>query len=346
MKIRFSSPKEQQPTREQGLKVLYAPGKRLAFKLRWYLILLAVTSPLLWLVGRALLSVWLIEAPAQLLLPASELRAREPGQVRQVLVRPGERVAAGQPLLELDNPEWRARLALLAEPVQPVAAATAQQSALLQRERDTLLRLQDSAAQRLTQLQALRAAGAATRGEEQAARDELDRRRLDLLQFDQRLAVQAPQDGALQQRELERAWLLARLQGLSLRAVEAGVVSEVLVAEGENVGPGTLLLRQQRPEAVQLWIYLDPRHAEYALPGQRLSLLLPDGSRLPAEVVRQVEDSIAVPAELQPAFSAPSRHLRLQARILGELPPRWRVDRLGLVARFPHRWGWLDAWAD
>ena len=79
MKIRFSSPKEQQPTREQGLKVLYAPGKRLAFKLRWYLILLAVTSPLLWLVGRALLSVWLIEAPAQLLLPASELRAREPG---------------------------------------------------------------------------------------------------------------------------------------------------------------------------------------------------------------------------------------------------------------------------
>ena len=59
-----------------------------------------------------------------------------------------------------------------------------------------------------------------------------------------------------------------------------------------------------------------------------------------------MEDSIAVPAELQPAFSAPSRHLRLQARILGELPPRWRVDRLGLVARFPHRWGWLDAWAD
>ena len=34
MKIKFSSAKEQQPTQEQGLQVLYAPGKRLAFRVR------------------------------------------------------------------------------------------------------------------------------------------------------------------------------------------------------------------------------------------------------------------------------------------------------------------------
>ncbi len=35
MKVRFSSQKEQDPTREEGMKVLYAPGKRAAFRLRW-----------------------------------------------------------------------------------------------------------------------------------------------------------------------------------------------------------------------------------------------------------------------------------------------------------------------
>ena len=49
MKIRFDSRKELNPTQEQGLTVLYAPGKRMAFRVRWYLILLLVASPLIWL---------------------------------------------------------------------------------------------------------------------------------------------------------------------------------------------------------------------------------------------------------------------------------------------------------
>lgn len=343
MKIRFSSPKEQQPTQEQGLKVLYAPGKRLAFQLRWYLILFAVTSPLLWLLGRALLGFWLIEAPAQLQLQLSELRAREAGQVQQVLVRPGSAVQGGQLLVQLDNPEWRARLALLAEP-PAVAVDSAERQALRTRERQALQRLLASAERRQAQLGELLGAGAATRGEVQAAGDERDRRQRDLLQFDQQHSAQAPQDLGAQQRQLERAWLQARLQGLALQASEPGVVSEVLVSEGENVGPGTLLLRLQRQEAVQVWVYLDPRHAGYAVPGQALRLRLPDGRWLPAEVLRMVDTAVPVPAELQPAFSAPNRNLRVLARIQGELPAHWRIDRLGLTARFPHRWSWINDW--
>ena len=51
MKIRFNSDKERNPTQDGGLKVLYAPGKRVAFRLRWYLILLLISSPLLWFFG-------------------------------------------------------------------------------------------------------------------------------------------------------------------------------------------------------------------------------------------------------------------------------------------------------
>ncbi|MCY1277414.1 efflux transporter, RND family, MFP subunit [compost metagenome] len=339
MKIRFSSPKEQQPAQEQGLKVLYAPGKRMAFKVRWYLILLVVTSPLLFLVGREVLGSWVIEAPAQLHLPFSELRAREPGQVAQVLVRAGDRVQAGQLLLRMDNPEWRARLALLAG-----APETSGRRTLGEGAREPLIRLLNSAEIRLQKLRGLLAAGAATRGEVQQAEDERDRRQRDLMEFEWR-AAQPVDDSLDRQRQLESDWLKSRLQGLELKAADSGVISEVLVGEGENVGPGTLLVRLQRLGDAEIWIYLDPRFAEYATPGQPFRVRLPDGTWLPAEVVRTVEDAAPVPVELREAFSAPSRNLRLLARVKGEWPAFWRVDRLGLKARFPHRWNWLDRWA-
>lgn len=343
MKIRFSSSKEQQPTQDQGLKVLYAPGKRMAFKLRWYLILLAVTSPLLFLVGREMLGLWLTEAPAQLHLPSSELRAREAGQVEKVLVRAGDKVQAGQLLMRMDNPEWRARLALLADPSNG-APAVAGRRTLGEREREPLVRLLSSAESRLQQLRGLLAAGAATRGEVLQAQDERDRRQRDLVEFDRREAL--PADDSLdRQRRLESDWLQSRLQGLELKAGDSGVVSEVLVSEGENVGPGTLLMRLQRLGDAEIWIYLDPRYAAYASPGQPFRVRLPDGKWLPAEVVRLVEDAAPVPVELRDAFSAPNRNLRLLARVKGEWPAFWRIDRLGLKARFPHRWSWLDRWA-
>ncbi|RYJ64264.1 HlyD family secretion protein [Pseudomonas songnenensis] len=331
MKIKFSSAKEQQPTQEQGLQVLYAPGKRMAFRLRWYLILFAVVSPLLWLVTRWALALWLIEAPAQLHLPGVELRARDGAQVYQVLVQPGQRVKSGEALVRLDNPEWRARRFLLAAADAP---GTAEREAL-ERER-ALLESQLSRAQaRVDQMQELFDRGAATRGELLLAVDQRDARLRDLYQLAQRTrpAVSADQ----RQRELERAWLDSRLQALELRAEEDGKVGEILVAPGENVGPGTPLLRLEREGEAQVWVYLDPRHAADAAVGKSLTLVFPDGSKRAAQVMQTVDDAASVPVELRAPFSAPTRSLRVIARV-DDLPERWRIDRLGLKARFPHDW--------
>lgn len=330
MKIKFSSAKEQQPTQEQGLQVLYAPGKRLAFRLRWYLILLAVLSPLLWLAGRWALMLWLIEAPAQLQLPGGELRAREAAQVREVLVQPGQHVQAGELLVRLDNPEWRARQFLL-----EAAAEQPAQLAGSAAERALLARLLERAEARLAQIQRLFEAGAATRGELLAAADQRDARQRDLYQLAQR--SQPLTSSEQRQRELELAWLERRLQGLELRAEEAGKVGEILVAPGENVGPGTPLLRLERAGDPQVWVYLQPSHAAEAASGTRLTLIFPDGSKRPAEVVQAVDSAAPVPAELRPPFSAPTRSLRVLARV-DDLPPEWRIDRLGLKARFGHAW--------
>lgn len=88
MKIRFTSEKERHPETDQGLKVIYAPARRTAYRLRWYLILLLVASPALWLGSSLLRNQLLIEAPAYTRQPLTEIRALESGLVSQIHVRP------------------------------------------------------------------------------------------------------------------------------------------------------------------------------------------------------------------------------------------------------------------
>lgn len=332
MKIRFDSPKESRPSEESGLQVRYAPGRRLAFRLRWYLILLLVASPLLWLGGRWLWSTLGVEAPARLVLPTLQLRAFDSAQVREVLVEPGQEVVAGAPLLRLDNPAWRERLTLLeasaptwVEPGEPTAG-----------ERRALEEHLAIAEQRLVELRRLFARAAATRGELLQAESERAARRQALWQFEQRQVRSEPPGEA--ERRLEGQWLKQRLADLEVRAPEAGRVVELQVAAGEAVAAGLPLLTLERQQEVQVWVYLATRHAAYAQPGRELSLRLPDGTRLDARVTGMVRDTALLPAELQPPFGASERPLLVRVEPVEPWPQTWRIERLDLQARFANDW--------
>ncbi|WP_412496154.1 hypothetical protein [Shewanella chilikensis] len=82
MKVTYqAAAKAQQPTRDQGLKVDYAPAKRGGMKWRWYLLLLLVIAPvvlLLWVLLRPSLFVL---APGILTSEPLEMRAMQKGQI-------------------------------------------------------------------------------------------------------------------------------------------------------------------------------------------------------------------------------------------------------------------------
>ena len=126
MKVRFDSSKELRPDQDNGLKVLYGPSKRVAYRLRWYLILALVLSPLVYVFGRITLDLLRVEVPAQLQVPSTEIRALESGTIADVGVEVGERVEPGDLLLRLDNPDWRLRL----DQLQPASADNPNGSAI------------------------------------------------------------------------------------------------------------------------------------------------------------------------------------------------------------------------
>lgn len=341
MKIRFDSSKERSPTQEQGLKVLYAPGKRMAFRLRWYLILLLVASPLIWFIAKLAVGAWMIEAPAQLLLPQIEIRAREPALISHVNVRSGDKVEAGQVLVDMDNPEWKQRLQQLDALSKDVQPAT---EPVVTSLREVLRRQLGRANEKVALTKRLMSEGAATQGEVLAAEGERDQRQAELLAYDQRQA-QARTSPALARdiamQGAEQKWITDRLQALQVKAQEPGVVSEVLVHEGENVGAGTLLMRVARMSDAVIWVYLDPAHAAYGKPGQPLRLQLPDGHWIDAKVIQEADTAGRLPDDLRLPFGAPQRWLMVQVAPDGPVPTRWLIHQLPLTARFPHRFSSL-----
>jgi multidrug resistance efflux pump len=340
MKIRFDSRKELSPTHEQGLNVLYAPGKRTAFRVRWYLILFLVASPLIWLGGKLAYGMLMIDAPAQLRLPIIEVRARDSVRVEQLLVKAGDQIGVDQPLVNLDNPEWRARLSQLA--ALPTNTTPVRNTKLGGSERQLLNTRIGRAQARVKVLEDLVSRGAVSPGEVLTAKSELDGFRADLLAFERReqLANHAPLsvERDVIQQNAEQQWLKTRLAALPIKAPQSGRVAEVMINPGENVGAGTLLMRIERQEDPLLWIYLEPQNISYAAIGQALRVRMPNGDWLEAHVVQAVDSAGRTPTVLRGPFTASEMGLQVAARFDHPLPAKWRIDQLPLNVRFPTDW--------
>jgi multidrug resistance efflux pump len=316
-----------------------------AYRLRWYLILALVLSPLVYVFGRITLDLLRVEVPAQLQVPSTEIRALESGTIADVGVEVGERVEPGDLLLRLDNPDWRLRL----DQLQPASAdnpnGLGNSATSLQ---NSTVRLQGQVVQLF---KGLHREGATSSAELLRSEVDLNMQRLALLELERRLRqerfqvegepIQNLRDGR------ERDWLAARLDLLSIRADNPGRVSELLVNKGESVGPGTLLMRVERAEEPLLWIYLRPRDAQLARPGGSVEVRMPDDSWLKARILQQADLARLLPRGLRSSvggeglasLGADGLALQLPARFEKALPLQWRVDQLPVKVRFPRPWG-------
>ena len=92
MKITFRPPKSVTPDREHGIRVPYAPAKRAVARWRWYLIVLLVAAPLLYLVGQLFYTLVFVKArgPRQ---PAEDARSTPRSPARWSALRHAPAIA-------------------------------------------------------------------------------------------------------------------------------------------------------------------------------------------------------------------------------------------------------------
>lgn len=346
MKIRFTTP-QTVANEQNGLHVRYAAAKRQLPRLRWYLLLLLVCLPLIYLATRILLDLWWEASPGFVAMPHSSLKAALSGRM-QVLVHEGDRVRAGTLLARVQAvPAGAAPASLvglnpaLRQLDEGTGKSRASQGAALLR---LMLEQRARMAQRLAVVNQLIGEGAATLAERQQAEAQLLAAQADVLR------AQADVQGAgsaLQRLQLQRQLdsqpaqaptAVAGTPGVDLLAPADGTIVRSFALNQDWVAQGTELFVLQRQDAPEVRVFIHPKDGRNARLGARAELRFMDGGRAGASVVKiEVEAARTPPERVGPLAS------RIQSIVAvlkpdQPLPSKYRIADLPMDVRFERSW--------
>jgi multidrug resistance efflux pump len=351
MKVRFRSSKQQTPDREQGMRVAYAPAKRVMARWRWYLILLLVSAPLIYLLGQILYGWLMITAPAYVALRKVPINSPLPGILTYRPVLEGQTVQPGTVLTRLKSPDLDRREAVLA------AELNAREKALVlmstrANQNDVDRRLALAAEVVIFQrghrddVQFLFDQGAATRAELNLAENQLREALLhyETVQFDAaRLQAQVnrvsiPNEETLVRLEVLRAELGAlgeAREALELRSPLAGRVLEIFAEIGQSLAPGDPVLMIGDTAHLEIHAYLAPRYVAYAKKGQPVAVHFKEGHRMSGVVIRNPEVTRRLPAAVSSPLGSRENKLLVPIVLTETASPGTLVEGLPVTVRFP-----------
>jgi RND family efflux transporter MFP subunit len=183
-------------------------------------------------------------------LRSTTVQPQVEGIVRQVFVRAGDRVGAGQPLIQID-------------PDKQQATNTVTESQRASREADLAY-----AKQQLARMQKLFDAGAVSRAE--------------LEQAETAQKTAEAQLAAVQSQIREDQ---VELQYYRVTAPSAGMVGEVVIRQGDRVTPSTVITTIDQPEGLEAYINVPLERAMDLKPGLMVELLGSGGEVIAANPI-------------------------------------------------------------
>jgi multidrug resistance efflux pump len=367
MKVRFVKPEAGNPERDRGIQVPYAPGKRNLARWRWYLILLVVSSPFLFFVAKFLYASVTIQAPGFVAQEQLTVRAGSQGYVDEVYVKSLDQVKQGDPVARLANDalgahaeQLRAELSQLqgvARSAGSGGGAAPLDSMDFAGELETARQQKERLDQRVQQMQDLSAQGAATEAEINTARSQAEQAssKIDELYRTMAMTTRPAPHGsgnslAVQTRILaiqtELANIDSQQQAMLVRAPKAGRIVDLAVVKGDQLALGSKVA-MLAPDGGEMHIdaYIPPKHAIYAAPGRRASVIFPDGTRRRA-VVADVPQVAAEVPKAQSALLGEAEMgvvVRMQLLDARDGAQRPLTDGLPVKVEFDNGWDSRDA---
>jgi multidrug efflux pump subunit AcrA (membrane-fusion protein) len=351
MKISFQK-QDKDPTVVHGMKVAYAPAKRAAAQWRWYVVLLCVSSPLIYFLIKLLLAWLIVSAQGFVSLVRIDVNSNASGIVERLHVRTGQQVTAGQTLAQLRNADLEAQMALRRAEytaLHPAGEAADTPQLRLARQRARL------AGENLTTSRAflkdvgfLRNQGAATVADLNLARERCNRAQMEYDQAHYELErLQAPgrpgatdaDTGAARMRlQAQMTALTDEQNRLTQTAPMAGRVLDLFVVEGAFISPGTPMLLLGSADKPHIVAYLPTQHARYARQGRQATVRLADGTTLAAVVSQDAILTKRLPADLSSPIGSRDIMLLVELDLAAPLPAIQWVDGLPVSVRFAFRW--------
>ena len=342
MKIKFHLDKQHNPMQQDGVKVNYGAGRRVAFRFRWYLILFLIMSPLLIFIWYVTKDKMVVESPGVLTTEPLTIKASQDATIYSVNVRRGHVAHQGELLITLNKPVLQTEINQLEENItkldKSLAADWNKQQALLKAK----INIADLDLKEKTELYQ-KYMGLKQKGllqlQEWANVSQL-KINAELLQLESNRNLHAlNQDKIsgtaaqyLNELKLRLQLLKASEAELQITAPMQGEVKDVLVQAGLAVRSGDpLLLYAVRSQPVVV-AYLSPSDVLFSEIGQRATVTLPSGETIEATVSEPTKITEKVPAQLVGPFENNKAALKVVLKL--EHMPRQVIEGLSVSVRF------------
>lgn len=350
MKFSFQK-KDIDPAVVQGIRVPYAPARRKAAQWRWYLILLIVSSPLLFFLFKMAKSFVIVDAAGFVSLERVAVNSSSTGIVETLLVKTGQDVSQGALVARLFDPHLESRKTLLQSELEGLVQVSSPTGTarrrMLRRRLELASRILESQNQYLSKVAFLVDQGAATVAELNLARERSNRAQMDYDQawyenqrFKEGRSASPPgNEGA--EVEAARRRIKAEIKALGREqalleqlAPFNGRVLDVFAAQGQSLSPGTPILLLGRSDRPSIVAYLAPKYARYAQNGRTATVTLPDGQKLMAKVRENANLTKRLPADLSSPIGSRDLMLLVNLELTTPLPDIQWVDGLPVSVRF------------
>jgi len=333
MKISFNSPKEKNPTKHEGIEVLYGPGKRVAYKLRWYMLMVLITSPIFMMAFKVLSTLLVVRAPGKIMVPHDEVFSTQSGIVEKVFRQKDDEVGEGEMLVKLINRDVLLKIETLKAYSEKLDTGTL----AAQDQQLSLLRQRLAQAKKWFETtRAMKADGVLTRMEETQATEALLKSQTELIQA--QIEFNATNQSNDQQRaaqELELTSLLSRASQLSINAPAQGTLVDLAVKPGQAVTVGESLGRIRTHALPSVRIYLRPEDARLAIVGDKMNIRLPSGREMTATIDATPQEAVKMPNEIREAFSSSPMGVVVNAKLDTPVESSEFIDQLPISASFP-----------
>ncbi|PFG57790.1 multidrug resistance efflux pump [Vibrio sp. ES.051] len=345
MKVNFYLDKRHKPQSESGMKVVYGQAKRGGYRLRWYLILAIVISPLVLMAYYLFKTQILVTAPGVITSYPLVVTATRAATVGPVPVDIGSVVAKEQSLILLQDNALNKEIDFIQDELVELSKKQVQNTDELYK---SAIESSEAGLKKVEEIQkkydVYREKGqvsevdyAAIVSVNNTLSYQLNSQRIaymDAMRDLEELELAGPV--AQEYRALMRELVVKRAQqeSLTLRSPINGRVLDIHVHEGQNVAKNTPMLTIARNVTPEIIAFLNPKHLEYSQIDKKAKVVFPDGRKFAATVSQPVEVVNKLPPELQSPFEGQPAYLKVTLSFDEPLEKSRWIEGVTIEVRF------------
>ena len=352
MRVRYTPSEAKDPLQDRGVKIPYAPAKRVFPKWRWYLVVFIVSSPLWFFMAKVGLGLILATSPGIVYMDKTPINSPMSGVV-SIYIKSGHKVVSGDVLARIIDPTLEVKKKPLLAEREAILNNPRQQrySGALGDTLALAKRVFEREVSYLETVQRLFDMGAATVADMNEARGRVDRAEADLARARADQASSSIPNVEFRARRVRLAQIEAELAAMSglmgdvdLVSPVSGVVINVFVAENQSVSQGAPLAVIADPSVVSILAFLDPDDLRMAEINDSVTVVFPGRRMIEARVDGLPSMAQPTPSELSRPLSEVRQAVKVILRATAPIPDIFLVEGLPVRVHWGARWKWIERW--